>query len=97
MIVKIDIGGTYMHCGELSSPYKPVPFYPYLLAIDPVRQATGDETASASFILSLQAQELLNLTVRNHVEVLDNEGNTLFSGVMSKLVYTTVITCSAEA
>lgn len=97
MIVKLDIKGVWIHCGEPSSPYQPTPFYPWLLAIDPVRQPSGSETASASFILSLSAMSLVGLLVRRPVQVLDNDGTILFSGILSKLVYTNVITCSAEA
>lgn len=97
MIARIKLGGAWIHFGFPQSVLQPVPFFPYLVEVEPIADATGDETSSAAFTLSLRAQELIGLRLRGDVEILDKAGNVAFAGLVGRLAYGQDIRITVEA
>lgn len=97
MIARVKIGGVWVHFGYPQSLSQPSPFYAYLVSMDPIADATGEETGSTAFVLSLKAQELLGLNLRSEVEILDAGGFLAFSGVIGGLTYTEDLRVTVEA
>lgn len=97
MIVKINIGGVWVSFGYPSSEEKPEPFYPHLISVDRIQEDTGAESGSANFILALRSKELLGIVMRREVKIYNRELELQFEGLLSKLIYTDVLTATVEA
>lgn len=98
MIVRVDCGGLWVYFGLPQAPVIAEPFYPYLEAVEPIAEANGQESASASFTLSRAATDLIDLNVRREVTILDDElEEELFSGLIGRISYTESINVTAEA
>lgn len=96
MIVKVDIGGVWVSFG-LPGTTGPSPFYPYLLVADPVQEATSDTAATTSCALFLKAQELIGLDVQRPIAFINDSGEEVFSGLISRIEYENTIIITAEA
>lgn len=97
MIAKVNIGGKWVNFGFTGSTVRPEPFYPYLIELAPIAEATGQETASTSFVLCLKAQELIDLNLRREVQILNKDLEVQFTGIIANIEYTEVITLTVEA
>lgn len=95
-MIVITLGGVAVTFGYPGSSGA-APFYPYLLSVDRVEQATGDSTATASCHLDLKAKELIDLNVLAPITILSALGDTLVSGLIGKIEYGTDIHITVEA
>lgn len=96
MIVQVTIGGLVVNFGYPGS-VGAAPFYPYLLSVERIEQATGESTANATFRLSMKAKEFIDLNVLAPVVILSALGDTLVSGLIGRIVYAADITITVEA
>ncbi len=94
MIAKVDCGGVAVYFGEPKAVNQPEPFYPFLLQIDEISEATSEATASTGFTLSLAAKDLI---VRRAVTILDDELVELFVGIIGRIAYDAQIAITVEA
>lgn len=97
MLVKMDIGGVWVTFGEPNSPNKPAPFYPYLVETQNISDTTGDQTGSTSFTLTLQAKTLVHINVRRRAQVLSDELEVRFNGIVRSIAYGDYIDVGVEA
>ena len=97
MLIQINVGGIDVTFGEPLAPNKPEPFYPYLESVEPITDATGEETGSAGFSLSLKAQRLIELNVRRSVKILDDDLSLVFEGIIGRIAYKNAIDITVEA
>lgn len=97
MIVRVNIGGIWVNFGFPQGLSQPTPFYAYLIEVEPIADATGDETGSTAFILSLKAKDLIGLELRGDVEILDAAGGVVFSGLIGRLAYSEQLRVTVEA
>ena len=97
MIVQIDIGGILVSFGDPQSPNKPEPFYPYLEEVETINDATGEETGSSGFSLSLKAKSLVYLNLRRKVTILNDSLEKQFEGVIGRIAYKEAIEITVEA
>lgn len=96
MLIQVDIGGvwvSFVFPGQTSIE----PFYPYLVSIEPLQEATSDTSATASCALSLKAKDLIGLNVQRPVRFVADNGDISFVGLISRLEYADDIKIAAEA
>lgn len=97
MLARINVGGVLITFGEPQSPNKPEPFYPYLESVTPIQDTVGDTTGTASFVLKLKAQGLLGLHLARPIQLLNDNLEVQFEGVVSRIAYKSVIEVSVDA
>lgn len=98
MLLKINLGGTWVYFGRPNAAVRPAPFYPYLLDVSEIAEPVGSEAGTATATIDLRAKQYIGLNLRRPVEVRDAENTgSLFTGVLSKLVYTDVITATVDS
>jgi hypothetical protein len=98
MIVQIDIGGVVVSFGEAQQTSPPEPFYPYLLSVGTINDTVGDtETGSATFTLHKKAKDLLGLSVRRKVSILNDALEVVFEGITGTLQFNEAIDVTVEA
>lgn len=97
MLVRVNIGGVWLYFGYPQSKSQPMPFFPYLLDIDPIADSTGDETGATAFLLALKAKDLIGLELRSDVEILNPEGTVIFAGLIGRVAYSEQLRVTVEA
>lgn len=97
MIVQINIGGIMISFGEPTAPIKPEPFYPYLDSVNPIQDATGDETGSTGFTLKMKAKQFMSLNLRRAVVVRNDALEIQFQGIIGRIAYKEGIEVTVEA
>lgn len=75
----------------------PAPCYPYLIDVEPINDASGQETASASFTLSNKVKDIIRVFLKGEVEIFDKDGEMLFTGLVGDISYSTQVRITAEA
>lgn len=96
MLIQVEIGGiwiSFVRPGQTG----PEPYFPYLVNVDPISQATSDTAASATCALALKAKELIGLNVQRPIRFVADNGETPFEGLIGRLEYENDIKITVEA
>lgn len=96
MTVQVTIGGVVLTFGYPGGSGA-APFFPYLLNVERVEQASGDSTATASFRLHSRAKDLIDLNVLAPVTIFSASGEVLAEGLIGRLEYQGDISVTVEA
>ena len=70
--------------------------FPFLEKVDNITVSTAQESGNARFLLNLQAFELLGVLTSRLVDIYD-KNQLIFTGILTEMTLTNVITCQVEA